>query len=559
MNKLMPLKVQVSRYMTLLGGHFPEPFARDERGAVDIAGTRTPGLSSGRTLLNLNFAEIDQFTAATQATATLFVASGDDFIRVSTSVKNQHGERAVGTALDRSHPGYTLLRSGQSYTGYATLFGKQYMTKYEPIRDSGGRVIGALYVGLDVSEVYTLSVWTRMGLLTLGIALPVMLGYALVLDLAFQGGRSSISGPAQFTFGQKAEIAGFALLGALLISCLVFEFTRRVIGRQLLDAKVAAENLAEGNLTAQVRVDRRDELGQLLQAINGIGVKLSTVVMNARGNAQNVSSTSIQIAQGNNDLSVRTEQQASALEQTAASMEQLSATVSHTAENAREASLLAQNASSVAAKGGTVVGQVVDTMKSINDSSRKIAEIISVIDGIAFQTNILALNAAVEAARAGEQGRGFAVVASEVRALANRSADAAREIKGLIRDGLARVEQGMTLADTAGSTMIEIVGSIKRVTGLISEISTSSSEQSRGVAQAGEAITHMERMTQQNSALVEEMAAVSAGLKTQSEQLVQAVAVFVLAQDKSADGTSETSAVATLRPSRPVSKRLSVV
>jgi methyl-accepting chemotaxis protein len=240
-----------------------------------------------------------------------------------------------------------------------------------------------------------------------------------------------------------------------------------------------------------------------------------------------VATASAQIAQGNNDLSARTEQQASALEQTAASMEELSSTVRQNADNARQGNQLAQNASTVAVRGGEVVGQVVDTMKGINDASRKIADIIGVIDGIAFQTNILALNAAVEAARAGEQGRGFAVVASEVRSLAGRSAEAAKEIKGLISDSVQRVEQGTVLVDQAGTTMAEVVAAIRRVTDIMGEISAASTEQSQGVAQVGEAVTQMDQATQQNAALVEESAAAAESLKAQAQQLVQAVAVLM--------------------------------
>ena len=228
-------------------------------------------------------------------------------------------------------------------------------------------------------------------------------------------------------------------------------------------------------------------------------------------------------------MSQRTEQQSAALEKTAASMEQLSSTVKQNADNAKQANQLALCASTVAIKGGEVVGQVVQTMKGINDSSKKIADIISVIDGIAFQTNILALNAAVEAARAGEQGRGFAVVASEVRSLAGRSADAAKEIKSLINASVERVEQGTALVDQAGTTMTEVVSSIKRVTDIMGEISSASVEQSAGVAQVGEAITQMDQATQQSAALVEESAAAAESLKVQAQQLVQAVAVFKLA------------------------------
>ena len=259
---------------------------------------------------------------------------------------------------------------------------------------------------------------------------------------------------------------------------------------------------------------------------------LARIVSQVREGSECVSAASIEIAQGNHDLSARTESQASALEETSASMDELNSTVRKNADNASQANQLAQSASTVAVQGGEVVAKVVDkvvdTMKGINDSSRKISDIISVIDGIAFQTNILALNAAVEAARAGEQGRGFAVVASEVRSLAGRSAAAAKEITALINDSVQRVGVGTTLVDQAGATMTEVVSSIRRVTEIVGEISSASAAQSHGVSQVGEAVAQMDQATQQNAALVEEMAAAASSLKEQAQDLVSTVAVFQL-------------------------------
>jgi methyl-accepting chemotaxis protein len=319
-----------------------------------------------------------------------------------------------------------------------------------------------------------------------------------------------------------------AIVAGLSFAVLFGFFLIRGVSRSLDHAMGVSNAVAKGDLSQIIHAEGNDEVARLLQSLASMQDNLVKVVSGVRQNAEGVATASAQIAQGNQDLSQRTEEQASALEETAASMEELSSTVKQNADNARQANQLALGASTVAIKGGEVVSQVVTTMKGINDSSKKIADIISVIDGIAFQTNILALNAAVEAARAGEQGRGFAVVASEVRSLAGRSADAAKEIKGLITASVERVEQGSALVDQAGTTMAEVVSSIKRVTDIMGEISAASTEQSTGVAQVGEAVSQMDQATQQNAALVEESAAAAESLKGQALQLVQAVAVFKL-------------------------------
>ncbi|SDP71639.1 Methyl-accepting chemotaxis protein [Rhodoferax sp. OV413] len=326
--------------------------------------------------------------------------------------------------------------------------------------------------------------------------------------------------------GQTILIIG-GVASMLLGAYFAFVLSRSIVN-PIQQASTSARLIADGDLTENVHIEGKDEAAELLHALKDMQNNLSRVVSGVRGNAEGVASASAQISQGNNDLSARTESQASALQQTAASMEQLSSTVRQNADNARQANQLAMSASTVALQGGDVVSRVVETMKGINDSSKKIADIISVIDGIAFQTNILALNAAVEAARAGEQGRGFAVVASEVRSLAQRSAAAAKEIKTLIDNSVSQVDQGSSLVDQAGTTMTEVVNSIRRVTDIMGEISAASTEQSQGVAQVGEAVTQMDQATQQNAALVEESAAAAGSLQNQAEQLVQAVSVFRL-------------------------------
>ena len=570
-------------------------------------GRQVPLLSSGDRVLNQDFSVVDRFTASTDAVATLFVRAGDDFVRVTTSLKDEKGERAVGTQLDRSHPAYQAALAGNGYTGLATLFGRQYLTQYNPIRNAAGETIGLSFVGLDFTD-YVEQLKASIRSMKIGKA-----GYFYVMDArpgkdygtflvhpVSEGanrittkdsdGREFLreileqkNGTIRYPWLNRElnettprdKVASFAyfqnwdwvVVGSvyidewapqirslilknvaiaavvlLLAVVLFYAFIRRIISAPLGEVTQMAKWLAQGDLTRRIHSRRTDEIGQLTMAIDQISAGLTDAVRSVLGGARGVATASDEIAAGNNDLSARTEQQASALEQTAASMEQLSSTVKQNADNARQANQLAQSAAEVAVRGGDMVDQVVDTMKDINDSSHKIAAILGVIDGIAFQTNILALNASVEAARAGDQGRGFAVVAGEVRTLAGRSADAAREIRALIGDSVARIEKGTALVDQAGSTMQEVVGSIRRVNEIMGEISEASSEQAQGVAQVGTAVVQMDRTTQQNAAMVEEMAAAAASLQSQAQELVQAVSVFKLTEER-----SERAAVAQIR------------
>lgn len=349
--------------------------------------------------------------------------------------------------------------------------------------------------------------------------------------LAIASDNAGVTGQAIDTsIGTGKAISMSVGITTLLLAVVLAVLATRSITRPMKEAVRIAKTVAAGDLSSRIAVTRKDETGELLQALQDMNNGLKAVVGHVRNGSDTIATASAQIAGGNLELSARTEQQASSLEQTAAAMEEITSTVKRNADSARQANRLAASASDVASRGGAVVSSVVVTMESIHDAARKIVDIIAVIDGIAFQTNILSLNAAVEAARAGEQGRGFAVVAAEVRNLAQRSATAAREIKALIGDSVGKVDTGSQLVQEAGTTMTEIVASVKRVTDIMEEISSASGEQEAGIEQINQAIAEMDIVTQQNAALVEEAAAATASLKSQANNLSNAVSVFRLDQ-----------------------------
>jgi methyl-accepting chemotaxis protein len=532
MKNLLPLGLQIRRHARDLAARFDGEFSLDTSRQVTIGAEQTPLLRNGATVLNLDFGVPDAFSADTGNGATIFVKRGTDFVRISTSVRKENGERAVGTALDHSHAGYQALMAGRQYVGFARLFGRQYMTQYDPITDAGGNVIAVLYVGIDISQRFQLGVGAKICLATFAMLTLIFGGFIALLGDGMS--KVAVSGASAAAMTQHMEqlemrYAGLALVVVIGAVALLYLILQRLVTRPLKEAMAAAQQLASGDLATQVHVGRGDEIGQLMQAINGVGQGLAVVVGSVRRGTDQINIASSEIATGNNDLSARTEAQASALGQTSASMGNFTAAVKRNAESAREASTLVSAASDHAVVGGEVVSQVVKTMGSIKDSSRKIVEIIAVIDGIAFQTNILALNASVEAARAGEQGRGFAVVATEVRNLAQRSAAAAKEIKALIADSVVTVDNGSKLVDQAGRTMTEIVTSVRNVTSIMAEIAAASTEQSNDIEEVNKAIGDMDEMTQQTAALVEQAAAAASSLHDQAEELSKQVSVFKLA------------------------------
>ncbi|MFY3382865.1 Cache 3/Cache 2 fusion domain-containing protein [Paracidovorax sp. MALMAid1276] len=590
---------QAKRDFTLFKSNFAGEFTLGEAPGAD--GKPEATLDFGGTPLNGNFEGVDRFTKDSMgAVATIFARTGDDYVRVTTSLKKQDGERAYKTLLDRKHPAYELMNEGKTFIGRANLFGREYMTVYEPIRQ-GNRTIGILFIGSDISPILgkLTSVMAGQKLFATGAVYAVNVssgaarGSVLGLPGAQAGlkldekaddakawlasvsaieqagdfesswsprstsstGSSSGSGqtgtryvaverykpwnwaivaeaPVSEMMAEARGVLAWLWLGVLvalvLLAVVLVAATRRMVGAPVQALSTALGHLAQGDLTHAVSLRSGDEIGRLAQAMEGFRSRLVASLGTVRTSADSVSAASTEIAQGNQDLSGRTESQASSLEETAASMEQLGATIRHNADSASQANQLAVDASRVAAQGGDVVSKVVSTMQDIHTSSQKIADIIGVIDSIAFQTNILALNAAVEAARAGEQGRGFAVVASEVRNLAGRSAEAAREIKALIGASVERVESGARLVQNAGSTMDEIVGSVQRVGDIIGEITAASGEQSDGIGQVNTAVNQLDQMTQQNAALVEQSAAAAQSLREQAGRLAGAVQVFKL-------------------------------
>jgi methyl-accepting chemotaxis protein-2 (aspartate sensor receptor) len=487
----------------------PGPYVLDDNQKVLISGRPVALLRSGRRTINLDFSVADEASRRSGFVATVFARDGDDFIRVTTSVRKQNGERAIGTPLDRSQPAYQDALRGRAHEGYVAIFGKQYLAHYLPLRDTSGLVVGILFVGLDVTHS------PGMGLAAL-MASKVALSYGAV-QMVFLGLSGKLS---------SAWELGLAMAMLLLLWSTTYVLMRKNVTVPLAAGRSAAQRTAAGDLMAQVHVGSSDDIGQMLLALNSINVGLTGLISNVGQSAKIVTDGTLEIAEGNGDLANRTEKQATEVNSAASAIHQLTATVAQTADQAAQLDSLVISVAKVANAGGEIVGQVVHTMGQISTSADKISDIIALIEGIAFQTNILALNAAVEAARAGEQGRGFAVVAAEVRNLAQRASKSAQEIKALINESVNSVDAGNALVMKARLAMEHITGSIAEVEVFIDGIVHATKEQHQGIQSVNRSISEIEHVTQKNAALVEHAAAAAMRMRDEATTLVGAVNTF---------------------------------
>ena len=581
------VQAEADRFTNVFEADLAQPYTLSPAERVAVGERQTPTLRAGEVVLNQNIALPDRFTERTQGVATIFAKDGDDFVRITTSVKDAAGNRAMGTLLARDSAAYAKVSKGETYSGPATLFGTFYMTTYRPMKDASGAVIGVLFVGVDIGATTTAlkqDVARRKVAQTgdyrvvSGAAGPAH-GQYLVPENLLQ--KSALTGPdalvddagkalvpgmlsardGTFTTGLRGEprivahaympewqwlvvgqasvaeltadvrrarllYVGAALVAIAGLTLLLFFMIRRTVGRRLNAAMAVAEKLAQGDLRARADIGRPDEIGRLTAAVNGIGDGLIAIVQRVRAASTTMGVQTQEIANASADMSSQSESQAANVEETVASLEQLTATVAQNASNSDQVDEQVRHAARAADEGAVVVDTLVEAMDGVRIAADKMSEIIAVIHSIAFQTNILALNAAVEAARAGEEGRGFAVVASEVRQLAQRSGDAAKVIEGLIHTALEQVGAGHRHAGETRLAIAGIAGQVREVAVLVNDISTAGREQSAGIAQINSAVAHIGDMTQRNAALADEAARIASSLADLAGQLDESVGVF---------------------------------
>lgn len=574
------LSEEVANYTRLFQSFLPKRFSRDDSSRIQVGSFSTPTLRAGLKTLNLDQIAVDDFLDRTGAVSTIFVRDGEDYIRIATSLKKEDGSRAVGTQLDRSSAAWRSVNKGEVYRGLATLFGHRYITQYQPVQDDSGAVIAILFVGVQIDKQYALMRdkvlarrlgdsgsffvlngtpgsaqgqylfarqsegklpdWDRSvqqqiltqphGLLEIAhqsetrlLAWQQLPGWNWII--AGEVSRASLLAPITYS-RNLFMLIGLALVLAFAIGFVLY--SRRAITRPLQQVIHLAEQYAAGNLQAHLDSARRDEIGQLVSAINGIGDGLEKVVGQVRAAAREISDGTDTIAASSSSISEQIGRQASSVEETSASMEQFGATVAQTAANVRQAMALVGEAASTVSQGGSTVARSVETMAEIRIASQSIADITHVIESIAFQTNILALNAAVEAARAGEHGKGFAVVAAEVRALAQRSANAAKEIDGLIASSIDKVAAGHALSEQTRDAMSHIVSHIEQVKTLMGEINIAAQEQAAGIGQVNLAMNHISHATHQSSDMINQSEHTAQHLSQKGHHLTQLVSIFRL-------------------------------
>ncbi|OHV09936.1 methyl-accepting chemotaxis protein [Kushneria phosphatilytica] len=582
------LQQQTVHFLKLFTGQqLQPPYTLDSASRMEVKGKSAPVLADRRGVLTLDTERLDAFSDMAGAPVTIFARTGDDFIRVATSLKNQQGERAMGTLLDRHSRSYAQLMAGKPYSGIATLFGIPYITRYEPMFNENGKVIGASFIGIDIrselndlkSRIRQLKVGETGGFMIVDAAPGKQQGRVIaggeqegqsLLDQTDADGKKiwsamfdANSGTLSYVLpggGAGAErttyfkaypdwqwvIAATAhdseidaaiarirwqlMLAALVLSLLIagslYWLMRRQITRPLSSVVELARQLAEGDLRHRLSTRRRDEIGRLITAMNGIGDGLDRIVGEVRGVAGDIHASSHSLSNGNTDLSRRTESQAASLEETAASIEQLSATVRQNTEHTRQGRARTEDMARMAEETRAQVGHTERSMSSLNDNAEKIRDIVGVIDTIAFQTNLLALNASVEAARAGEHGRGFAVVAEEVRRLASRSAEAAADIQRLIGDAVNGIQLGNEEVQAIGARMGEFMNRVEAVNHLVRDINQASDEQLAGIEQINTAVAELDNVTQNNAALVEASTQTTRQLDQQSQSLLKSIGMF---------------------------------